>query len=68
MTLSELIRFKRNHLGLSQRQLGERCGYAKGKAARNAVQSWEAGKAWVPLEKIRVVSDCLGIPLDRFIP
>lgn len=68
MTLAELIRIKRISLGMSQRELGERCGYTKGKSARNVVQRWEEGKVLVPLEKIRTVSDLLQIPLDRFIP
>lgn len=67
MTLAMLIRYKRISLGMTQTQLGERCGY-RGKAARNAVQHWESGKAPVPLERIRAISETLSIPLDRFIP
>lgn len=68
MTLSELIAFKRRNLGMTQRQLGERLGYAKGKSAITTVQGWESGRHPVPMNMVRPLSELLGIPLNRFIP
>ena len=67
MTLGEMIRVKRTYLGMSQRDLGERRGYRR-TAAKNTVQLWEADKRPVPLNKLRIVSDVLQLPLERLIP
>ena len=68
ITLGEMIRVKRKILGLSQQELGIRCGYKPGVCARNAVAQWEADKRPVPLYKLRIASEVLQLPLDRLIP
>lgn len=67
MTIPEVIRTNRIALKLTQRQLGEACGY-KVKSAERVVQLWEHGKQPVPLEKIRILATTLQIPIDSLIP
>lgn len=68
MTIGEIIREKRMVLGMTQSQLGERCGYKAGCSARNIVKLWEADKRDIPTRKLRAVSDALQLPLTSLIP
>lgn len=67
MTIPEVIRTNRMALKLTQRQLGEACGY-EGRSAEVMVQHWEKGRSPVPLDKIRILATTLQIPIDSLIP
>lgn len=67
MTIPETIAASRKALKLTQRQLGEACGY-EGRSAETVVQNWEYGKQPVPLDKIRILAATLQIPIDSLIP
>lgn len=58
---------KRKERGLTQRALGEMCGYT-GASAERVVQLWEYGKQSVPLERMRTVAAALEIPVDLLVP
>ena len=62
-----LIKSKRKERGLTQRALGEMCGYT-GAIAERVVQLWECGKQSVPLERMRTVAAALEIPVDLLVP
>ena len=68
MEIGEIIREKRIIKGYSQEQLGLLCGYKSVGSAKNAVQYWEYGKKYVPVERIRKVAEILEIPLNYLIP
>lgn len=61
------IRECRISAGLTQRQLGEACGY-EGRSAETTVQNWEKDKQPVPLDRLRRLAVALGVPLDSLIP
>lgn len=61
------IRECRIAAGLTQRQLGEACGY-EGRSAETTVQNWEKDKQPVPLDRLRRLAVALGVPLDSLIP
>lgn len=61
------IRECRTAAGLTQRQLGEACGY-EGRSAETTVQNWEKDKQPVPLDRLRRLAVALGVPLDSLIP
>lgn len=63
----ERIRAARMAAGLTQRKLGELCGYSE-KSAERVVQLWEHNKQPVPLDKLRVLAQALNISLDSLIP
>lgn len=67
MTTPELIRTRRQAVGLTQKALGLRCGY-KESSAEQVVQNWEYGKQPVPLARMRVLAAALEIPVDDLIP
>lgn len=67
MTIPEHIRASRKAAGLTQRQLGEACGY-EGRSAERVVQLWESGSQPVPIERLRRLAAALNIPLDSLIP
>ena len=62
-----LIKERRQTLRLTQRQLGEQCGYT-GRSAETVVQSWEADRQPVPLDRLRRLANALKIPLETLIP
>lgn len=68
MTLGEIINVKRRYKGISRKDLGLMCGYKNANTAMGLVCDWENDVRPVPLDKIRIVSEVLEIPLDRFIP
>lgn len=67
MTIPEIICASRKTLKLTQRQLGEACGY-EGRTGEVMVQHWEKGRCPVPLDKIRILATVLHIPIDCLIP
>lgn len=67
LTIPETIAINRKTLGLTQRQLGEACGY-EGRTAEVMVQHWEKGRSPVPLDKIRILAKTLQISIDSLIP
>lgn len=66
-SIPALIKGKRKERGLTQRALGEACGYT-GASAERVVQLWEYGKQSVPVERMRSLATTLGIPVDLLIP
>ena len=67
MTIPEKIKAARLACGLTQKQLGELCGYSKS-SAEHTVQRWEYGDRYVPHEKLRLVAKLLHLTLDDLIP
>lgn len=67
MPYAEMLRLARKAAGLTQRQVGELCGY-KGNSAERTVQHWESGRSYPPLEKIRALAQALHVPLETLIP
>jgi len=67
VTIPEVIAANRKAMKLTQRQLGEACGY-EGRSAETVVQNWEYGKQPVPLDKIRILAATLQISIDSLIP
>lgn len=63
----EYIKTCRRQKKLTQKQLGEMCGYS-GASAERVVQLWERDKQPVPLEKIRPLAKALEIPIESLIP
>lgn len=61
------IKATRRARGLTQRALGEACGYT-GASAERVVQLWEYGKQPVPMERMRALAAALDIPVDLLIP
>ena len=61
------IRAARQAKGLTQRKLGELCGYSD-RSGERVVQLWEAGKQPVPMNKLRVLAKALDLTLDDLIP
>ncbi|MBR6186174.1 MAG: helix-turn-helix transcriptional regulator [Clostridia bacterium] len=53
--------------GLTQKQLGEMCGYT-GQGAMVTVNRWESDTRPVPIEKIRILAKSLHMSLDELIP
>lgn len=66
MKTADIIREARERLGLSQRELGELCGY-EGLSAQVQVAIWERGTRQVPRAKLLTVSQVLDIPLEQLI-
>lgn len=66
-TFGAFIKERRKAAGLTQRQLGELCGY-EGKNGERVVQLWEADKQPVPLDRLRRLAAALRVPLDSLIP
>jgi len=65
--IPSLLRSARLLAGLTQKQVGESCGY-KGLCAQTQVAKWEAGTGPVPRKHIRKVADLLHIPINDLIP
>ena len=61
------IRNSRTEKRLTQQKLGEKCGY-EGRNAELMIQHWEKGRAPIPLDKIRILAEAVGLTLDDLIP
>ena len=58
--LSETIYRLRRKQGLSQEQLGEKIG-----VSRQAISKWEGGQSTPELDKLKALSECFQISLDK---
>lgn len=67
MRIPDLIRTTRTGLWLTQKQVGEACGY-EGFSAQVQAAKWEAGTRPVPLDKIRILARTLQLQIDDLIP
>ena len=65
--LAAQLRTARVAAGLTQRQLGEMCGYT-GNSAERTVQHWESGRSAPPIDKLRALANALHVTLDYLIP
>lgn len=65
--IANYIREIRIRLGLTQKQLGELCGY-EGRTAVRMVQQWEGCRRPVPIVKLRALASALQVPLEDIIP
>lgn len=63
----DYIRECRIAAGLTQKQLGEACGY-EGRSAMTTIQNWETDKQPVPLDRLRRLAVALNVSLDSLIP
>lgn len=66
-TLGQKIRTWRKAAGLSQMELGLKCGF-DGRSAECSVQHWEHDRREPPLRSLRPLAEALGITLDELIP
>lgn len=64
--IGETIKEARIKKGLTQKQLGELCGYEK--AADCMIRDWERDKRPVPIDKLRRLAAALDLPLESLIP
>ena len=67
MDVGSLIAERRKALSLTQTQLGEKCGY-HGRTAEVTVQNWERSRWHVPIKKIKLVAEILGLSVERLLP
>ena len=65
--LGKIIRDARIRAKLTQKQLGLLCEYKESSAERT-VQHWEHDRQDPPLDKLRLLSRALKIPLEELIP
>lgn len=63
----EIIRNARQAKGLTQKQLGELCGY-EGATGEAHVRRWELEVRPVPIDRLRRLCAALDLPLDALIP
>lgn len=63
MPIPQTIIQARHALGLTQQQLADACG-----VTRRAVQNWEYGRRFVPVDKLRIVAKTLRLRLDDLVP
>lgn len=61
------IRECRIAAGLTQKQLGEACGYT-GESAEVSVRRWESEKTPVPLDRLRRLAAALNVSIDSLVP
>lgn len=62
MDLGHAIKTLRMKMEMTQAQLAERCGTSK-----NAISSWETGRAWPPKGTAERVCEALGVPTSYLI-
>ena len=67
MTIGEIIRKRRKKLGITQMQLGLKCGY-EGRSAENTVQHWEHGRQEPSIRVLRRLAAALDVTLEQLIP
>ena len=58
----------RLNAGLTQKQLGEKCGYKGDCVPSGYVSGWESGVRPVPMAKLKVVAEALGIKVEKLLP
>lgn len=62
-----MIRRMRQTAGLTQKELGMKCGVDEANADRK-VRGWERGEYYPTLNVLRTLADALGVRLERLIP
>ena len=62
MTIGENIKNYRNKAGLTQRELGEKCGCATG-----TIQQYELGKRQPRIEQLRKIATALGVNISNLV-
>ncbi len=67
MEIPNFIKCARTTAGLTQTQLGEKCGYDEENAQRY-VSGWESGVRPVPTAKMKVVAEALGVEVEKLLP
>lgn len=67
MAIGEIIKANRGKQGLTQKKLGELCGY-EGRTAELMVQHWEHGRRPPDLKDLRPLKEALKISFDELIP
>jgi len=68
MTLGEIIRKRREELGLSQAELGARVGYPGGPAiSRQAVGYWERGESFPEIERLPLIARALNLQIAALV-
>ena len=65
--IGNVIQKARLNAGLTQKQLGELCGY-KDDYAQRYVSSWESGVRPIPTAKLKVVAEALGVEVEKLLP
>lgn len=63
MTVGERIRNARKNAGLTQKQLGEKCGIAE-----PTIRRYELGKLNPKYETLQKIASALEIPLSQILP
>lgn len=63
MTIGERIRNARKNAGLTQKQLGEKCGIAE-----PTIRRYELGKLNPKYETLQKIASALEIPLSQILP
>lgn len=63
-----IIKAARIRSGMTQKELGTKCGYPEDSDSGRLVRQWESGRRPVPLEKIRPLAAALNLTLDDLIP
>ena len=66
-SLGEYIKTCRIARGMSQTELGMKCGYTKDTAFKT-VQSWEHDRQLVPLKRLRALAKALKVPVETLVP
>lgn len=67
MTIPNLIRARRIDMKMTQKSIGDQCGY-KGSTAQALVAQWEAGTKSIPRNKLRRLSWILHLDVQDLIP
>ena len=66
MTLGEKIKEARKVAGLTQKQLGEKCGL-EGRSGEVTVQHWEHDRREPSLSELRPLANALKVSIDYLI-
>lgn len=63
MKVGTLIKQRRMELGLSQKELAERCGYA----SRSAISRIESGERDIPVRQLKKIAAALGMETEDLV-
>ena len=63
MKVGTLIKQRRMELGLSQKELAERCGYAD----RSAISRIESGERDIPVRQLKKIAEALGMEAEDLL-
>lgn len=62
-----MLRSLRLAVGLTQREVGEACGFT-GPTATRSVQFWERGQRLPSIECLRPLATVLQVPINQVVP